>query len=140
MTKRRRSGETYVELLEGQGREDQAIASAEGATVARAQPAAALVARVATEIEVDGHQLVDLGSADVARERAASPRRIEGVVPNQSQTAVNEEGTTGELELPSHEQILANRLREEEADVAGQDPAEPHWFWELLAEAGYDVW
>ena len=29
---------------------------------------------------------------------------------------------------------------EDEADVAGDQTTEPHWFWELLEQAGYDVW
>ena len=128
MTKRRRSEDILAELAEAQEYEVQATVSAEGTTVGQTQLRAvpAVVANTITESE--GHQLVGLDAADVARDGAASPRRIAGVVPSQSQTAVNEEGSTGELELPNHEHVLASRLSEEEADVAGQDPAEPHWF------------
>ena len=53
---------------------------------------------------------------------------------------MTEVDTTSELGLPRQERVLVSRLREEEADVARHNPIEPHWFWELLAEAGYDVW
>ena len=140
MTKRRRSEDTWAELPEGQRCESQATVSAERATVVKVQTGAVPAIRVDTFTKGEGHQLAGVASANVARGGVVSPRRLTGVVTNLEPTAVTEVDTTSELGLPRQERVLVSRLREEEADVAGQNPVEPHWFWELLAEAGYDVW
>ena len=140
MTKRRRSEETWVELPEGQGGESKATASAEGATIIQVQPGAVPATRVDTVTEGEGHQLDGGDSANVVSVGAVSPRRITGVVTNLEPVVAIEVDTTGELGLPHQERVPINRLREEEVDVAGHNTVESHWFWELLEEAGYDVW
>ena len=129
-----------MDLPEGKGGESQATASAEGATVVHVQPGAAPDARADIVTEGDGHQLDGRDSVDVARVGVVSPRRITRVVTNHGPVVATEVVATGELGLPHQERVPFNRLREEEVDLAGHNTVEPHWFWELLEEVGYDVW
>ena len=83
--------------------------------------------------------------SDVATEEEPSPPRTGGsrpkTIPARTAEATPvETETTGSHIVPLTEQVLVDRLGEEEADVAGNLAANPYWFWELLAEAGYDVW
>ena len=125
---------------EDHGWESHSTVLAEGATGVQGQLGAVPVGRAGTITEGGGHQLARGNPTDVARERAVSPRRTPEVVTNLEPVPVAEVSATGELERAQAKGLLANRLREENVDVAGSDPVEPHWFWELLAEAGYDVW
>ena len=47
---------------------------------------------------------------------------------------------TAEPNLLLQERVLVDQLEEEEVDVAGEHVSDHHWFWEMLEEAGYDVW
>ena len=83
--------------------------------------------------------------SDVATGEEPSPPRIEGSRPETipagtAEARPVETETTGSHILPPTEHVLVDRLGEEEADVAGNIAANPYWFWELLAEVGYDVW
>ena len=49
-------------------------------------------------------------------------------------------GVAGGTSQTQPERSLADQLQEEEVDVACYNLADPQWFWEMLAEAGYDVW
>lgn len=79
----------------------------------------------ATRIPVTGELTPEV---DVEVGGSLSPPRIEGVVTNLGPATVAEVDTTVEPELPYQERVLANRFREEEADVAGENTAELHWF------------
>ena len=79
-------------------------------------------------------------AVDVATEGTIVLPRTEGAAKETVQPVVTGTGILGEPNRPLPEQSLANQLQEEEADVAGYNVADPHWFWEMLAEAGYDVW
>ena len=69
-----------------------------------------------------------------------NPPRIERVeIELQPETTVEAKATLGS-NPPPHESILVGQLEEEEADVAGVHVYIRHWFWEMLEEAGYDVW
>ena len=76
----------------------------------------------------------------VAAGEALGPPRNERVGVTLKLVGAAEVAATGEPSLPSHEGVLADRLIEEEADVAGETVSNPHWFWEILEQAGYDVW
>lgn len=76
----------------------------------------------------------------MATGEAVGLRGPEGVWTNLGPPAATEVVITSELERAGQEPAPANRLGEEEVDVAGQNPTDPNWFWELLAEAGWDVW
>ena len=83
--------------------------------------------------------------SDVATEEEPSPPGTGGSRPKTipagtAEATPVEAETTGSHIVPSTEQVLVDRLGEEEADVAGSLTANPYWCWELLAEAGYDVW
>ena len=80
------------------------------------------------------------GLANVAVGVAGSLRGSVGVLPNLGPPVVTELDTTIELERADQGPTLANRLRSIDVDVAGQQPADSSWFWELLEEAGWDVW
>ena len=91
-------------------------------------------------VELGSQQLAVGDSADVATGEAIVLRGPKGVWTNPGLPAVTEVAVTHELDRTGHEPPPANRLGEEEVDVAGQNPTDPNWFWELLAEAGWDVW
>ena len=140
MTKRRRHGEEYVELIDSQERESPAVASAEHDTPVTAQPKVVPVAKATPVNEGEGTQLYGLGSVEVEKGRTGSPRRTVGVAANQEPGRTANVDTTGERGPPSLELGPVDRLGEGEVDLAGTNSVEPHWFWELLREAGYDVW
>ena len=72
-------------------------------------------------------------------ETLSPPWIEEGGIEPKSTATVEVEATGGHV-LPLHKRVLVDRLKEEEADVAREHVSEPHWFWEMLEEAGYDVW
>ena len=78
--------------------------------------------------------------ANVAAGEAVRPPRSEGVKATLEVVESTELAPTGETVPTPHEGVLTDRLVEEEADVAGDNVADPHWFWEVLEQAGYDVW
>ena len=78
--------------------------------------------------------------ADVPSTHSPRPPRIEeGRAELLPEVAEGLEVRT-EAGLPEQDRVLADQLREEEADVAGEHVPSRHWFWEMLEEAGYDVW
>ena len=77
---------------------------------------------------------------DVAAGVAVRPPRNEGVGATLDLVEATELAPTGETVLTPQERVLADRLVEEEAYMAGDNLADPHWFWEVLEQAGYDVW
>ena len=79
-------------------------------------------------------------AVDVAAEGTTVPPRTEGVTREPVQPVAIVTGVASETSRPQPERSLADQLQEEEADVAGYNLADPQWFWEMLAEAGYDVW
>ena len=83
--------------------------------------------------------------SDVATRAEPSPPRTEGarleaIPAGAAEASLVETETPGSHFVPPTEPVLVDRLSEEEADVAGNATANPYWFWELLAEVGYDVW
>lgn len=84
--------------------------------------------------------MTGLTPAEVAVGGTLGPTKIQGVVPNREPAVVAEVDPLIEPELPHQERVSTNWLGEGEADVAGGSTSEPHWFWELLEAAGYDVW
>ena len=129
-----------MELAEGQGGESPATTSAEGATTVQVPPGAAPATRDETVAKGEGRRLGGRDPADVAEVGAVSPHRIIRIVTNQEPVVATEGVATGELGLPQPARVPVNRLRGEEVDLAGPNTANPNWFWELLEEAGWDVW
>lgn len=79
-------------------------------------------------------------AADVASGYSLSPPRIErGRTEPFPETAEGLE-VTSETSLPLQEHVLVDQSEEEATHVAGEYVPSRHWFWELLEEAGYDVW
>ena len=140
MTKRRRSEEGWDEIplsLEvGRLQTD----SMEGAVVEQIELEG--VPTITSNEVAKGaeQQLAVEGLADVAVGVAGSLRGAAEVSPNPGPPVVTELDTTTELERAGQGPALANWLRGVEVDVASQQPANPSWFWELLEEAGGDVW
>ena len=73
--------------------------------------------------------------ADMAPTSAVTPPRIEGDVTESRPGGPVEERVHVGPGLPLQELISEDQLGSVDVDVA-----ERHWFWELLEEAGYDVW
>ena len=140
MTKRRRHGEEYVELIDSQERMSPAAASTEHDTPVTTQPKVVPLVKATPVNEGEGTQLDGSGSVEVERGRTGSPRRTVGVAANQEPVRTASVDVTGERGPTSLELGLGDRLGEGEVDLAGTDSVESHWFWELLREAGYDVW
>ena len=67
-------------------------------------------------------------TADVETGRTERPPNSEGVDTTLGLEGTSELAPTGETGPTPHEGLLPNRLVEEEADVAGDQAAEPHWF------------
>ena len=78
--------------------------------------------------------------ADVAPKEILMPPRIEGGGTELRTVDPVEVGIPIGPRLPSQERVLVDQLEGAEVDVAGGQVSETHWFWELLEEAGYDVW
>ena len=139
MTKRRRSEDVWDELPTSQEGGNPLTVSAERSTVGQARLEGGLDLGSEPVTKGEGQQLAAGNLADVAIGRAVSSSVTEVVLTNTMPPAVTEADTTRGLEQPNQEPVPVNRLREGEVDVAGQNPADPYWFWELLAEAGWDV-
>ena len=78
--------------------------------------------------------------ADVAPKEVLKPHRIEEGGTELRTVDPIEVGITIGPIPPSQERVLVDQLEEAEVHVAEEQVSEPHWFWELLEEAGYDVW
>ena len=140
MTKRRRSEEGWDELPSSLEVGNLLTGSTEGATVGQVW-LEGFPAIISDEVAEGADQQLAVGdSTDVDVGNVVSLRGSAGVSTNPGPPAATEVVTTTELERVGQEPTPANRLREREVDVAGQNPADPNWFWELLEEAGWDVW
>ena len=129
-----------MEVAEGHKSKSSVTTSAEGAIVAPVPPGTVPVTRTETVGQGEDRWLGGRGLANAAEVEAASPRRVIGILPSQEPVSATEGVATGELEPAQPARVPVNRLRGEEVDLAGPNPANPNWFWELLEEAGWDVW
>ena len=96
-----------------------------------------------TELPARGQPLgnqVQTITVDVATGGTERPPNNEGVDTPLGLEGSSELAPTGEIGPTPQEGVLSDKLVEDEADVAGEQAVEPHWFWELLEQAGYDVW
>ena len=78
--------------------------------------------------------------ADVAPTEALTPPRIEGGGTELRTVDPVEVRIPIGPRLPPQGLVSEDQLEGVEVDVAGGQVSETHWFWELLEEAGYDVW
>ena len=78
--------------------------------------------------------------ADVATTHSPRPTRIEGGRAERPSEVAEGLSVRTEARLLEPGWVLESQLEEEEADVAGEHMPTRHWFWEMLEEAGYDVW
>ena len=140
MTKRRRFEDLWDELPAIQESGNSLTVSAKAPTVGHAQLEGVPNSGSNMINEDRGRQLAVGDLANVVTGRAVGPRGTEGVLTNLIAPTVAEVDTPRELGRPGPEPAPANRLREGEVDVAGLNLEDPYWFWELLAEVGWDVW
>ena len=95
------------------------------------------VSQPGPEVPANGHQP---RGVDVAPTDALTPTRIErGVTELRTVEPIEVRVPIGPR-LPPQEPVSEDQLEGAEVDVAGGQVPETHWFWELLEEAGYDVW
>ena len=78
--------------------------------------------------------------ANVATGGTVRPPSSEGVDATLELEELAKLAPTSETVPTPQEGVLPDMLQEEEADVAGEQATDPHWFWELLEQVGYDVW
>ena len=89
------------------------------------------------EVPANGHPP---HGANVAPTSAVTPTRIEGGVTESRTGDPVEVRVPIGPRLPLQELVSEDQLEGADVDVAGGHAPERHWFWELLEEAGYDVW
>ena len=140
MTKRRRSENGWDEFPSNLGVGNMLTDSTKVVTVESVWLEGVPAISSEEVAEREDQPLVAGCSADVAVGKAVGLRGPEGVWANPGPPAATEVDSTDELGRVGHEPAPANRLSEGEVDISGQYPADPNWFWELLAEAGWDVW
>ena len=129
-----------MEHAEGQKWESPVTISAEEIAVVPGYPGGTPTTSGNIDKGCEVHQLARLQPVEVAAVGTPCPPRIREIVTNQEALGVAEVDPATRTGLPREERVSTDWTEGVEADVAGRAPVEPHWFWELLEAAGYDVW
>ena len=140
MSKCKRSEEVPTERAEGKEWESLVTVSVEGIAVVPGYPGGGPTTSGNIDEGCEVHQLARLQPVEVAVVGTPGPPRIRENVTNQETVVVAEVDPANSTGLPQEERVPTDWTEEAEVDVAGRATAEPHWFWELLEAAGYDVW